>query len=140
MKKLLCTFLSMLFIVTLMAPSVCLAVEEEPFEPPIDIDEYTLTTSISASLTISGGVANVAGRVGAKYSDAHCSIRVSLQKKNSNGSWSSVKTWTASGTSSISTGGTYSVSSGSYRTCVTATITRNGSYEYPFKYSATKTC
>lgn len=140
MKKLLCTFLTVLFIVTLMAPGLCLAAEQDPFEPPIDIDEYKLTSSISASLSISGGVAKVAGRVGAKYSDAECSVKVSLQKKNSNGSWSSVKSWTASGTSAISAGGSFSVSSGSYRTCVTATVTRNNKSEYPVKYSGTKTC
>lgn len=140
MKKILCALLSILFIATVMAPGICLATEEESFKPSIPIDRYTLTSGISASLSISGGTAKAAGRVGAKYSDAHCSIKVTLQKKNSNGSWSAVKSWSASGISSISTGGSVSVSSGSYRTCVTATVTRNGETEYTYKYSATKTC
>ena len=140
MKKLLCMLLSVLFIFTVMAPGLCLAAEEEAFEPPVDIDEYSLTSSIAASLSISGGTAQVAGRVGAQYASASCSIKVTLQKKNSNGTWSAVKSWSKSGGSSVSTGGSVSVSSGSYRTCVTATITRGSDSEHPFVYSGTKTC
>lgn len=140
MKKFLCLLLSVLFIVTMMVPNLAFAAEEEPFEPLEPIDEYTLTTSIGASLSISGGTARVAGMVGAKYNGSNCSIKVSLQKKGSDGVWRSVKSWTSSGTSSASAGGNYSVSSGSYRTCVTATITYNGESEHPYKYSATRTC
>ncbi len=140
MKKLLCMLMSVLFIVTMMAPCLCLAAEEESHESPVIPTRYTLTSSITASLSISGGKAQVSGRVGAKYSGASCSIKVTLQKKASNGAWYSVKSWTKTGTSSVSTGGSVSVSSGSYRTCVTATITYNGESEHPFKYSATKTC
>lgn len=140
MKKLLCILMSTLFILAVMSPGVCLAAEEEPFEPSIPINRYTLTASITASLSISGGTAKVAGRVGSMYSGANCSIKVTLQKKDSNGTWHGIKSWTNSGTSSTSAGGNYSVSSGSYRTCVTATITYNGESEHPYKYSATRTC
>lgn len=139
MKKLLCTFLTIVFVLVVMVPSLCFAIEEEPFEPPINIDDYELTSSIIASLSISGGSATVAGRVGSKFSGASCSVTVKLQKKSGN-SWINVKTWTSSGTSSASAGGTYSVSSGSYRTYVSAVITFNGDSEHPYKYSGTKTC
>lgn len=139
MKKFLCMLLSVLFITAVMAPMLYMAVGEESSDSPEDQMRYTLTSSITASLSISGGTAQVAGRVGAKYSGAYCSIKVTLQKKNSNGTWSAVKSWTKSGTSSTSAGGSVSVSSGSYRTCVTATVTYNGNSEYPFKYSGTKT-
>lgn len=140
MKKLLCSLMSVILFTVLLTPGLCLAVTEDPFEPPIDIDEYSLTSSIAASLSISGGTAHVAGRVGSKYADSHCSITVKLQKKSSDGSWHTVKSWSNSSTLSTSAGGDYSVSSGSYRTCVLATVTRNGSSEHPYKYSGTKTC
>lgn len=139
MKKLLCTILSVLFIVAVMAPGFCLAIGEASFESPEVPYRYSLTSTISASLSISGGKAHVAGNVSAKYADAHCSIKVQLQKKI-NGTWYGVKSWTNSGTWSTSTGGDVTVSSGSYRTCVLGTVTYNGQSEYPVKYSATKTC
>lgn len=140
MKKLLCSLMTFLLLFVMVCPRFCIAAEQEPFEPPIDIDEYTLTSSIAASLSISGGTAQVAGRVGAKYASASCSVTVKLQKKNSNGSWSTIKTWSKSGGSSVSTGGSVSVSSGTYRTCVLGTVNYNGDSEYPVKYSGTKTC
>lgn len=140
MKKLFCMLLSALFIIAIMAPGLCLAIGEETHESPENPTRYSLTTSIAASLSISGGKAHVAGRVGAKYASAHCSITVTLQKKASNGAWYGVKSWSNSGTLSTSAGGDVNVSSGSYRTCVTATVTYNGQSEHPYKYSATKTC
>lgn len=140
MKKVLSILLSVLFVVTVVTPVFCLATEEESYVPPEIIDEYTLTSSIGASLSINGSTARATGIVGAKYPGASCSIKVTLQKKDSSGVWRGVKSWTNSGTTSVSAGGNYTVSSGSYRTCTTATITYNGESEYTFKYSATKTC
>lgn len=140
MKKLISILLSVLFVVTVMAPGFYLAVGEESSETPENPMRYTLTSSISAGLSISGGTAHVTGNVSAKYTSAYCSIKVQLQKKDSNGVWHSVKSWSNSGTWGVSAGGDISVTSGSYRTCVTATVTYNGQSEYPVKYSATKTC
>lgn len=139
MKKLLSILLSVLFIVAVMAPGLCLAVGEEFSDARENPMRYNLTSSITASLSISGGTAHVAGIVSAKYASAHCSIKVQLQKKI-NGTWYGIKSWTSSGTLSASAGGDISVTSGSYRTCVTATVTYNGDSEHPFKYSGTKTC
>lgn len=139
MKKLLSILLSVLFIVAVMAPGLCLAVGEEFSDARENPMRYNLTSSITASLSISGGKAHVAGIVSAKYASAHCSIKVQLQKKI-NGTWYGIKSWTNSGTLSTSAGGDYSVSSGSYRTCVTATVTYNGNSEHPYAYSGTKTC
>lgn len=139
MKKLLSFLLSVLFITTVMASGLCLAIGEEITDSPDTPMRYNLTSSISAGLSISGGTAHVTGRVSAKYASANCSIKVQLQKKI-NGTWYSVKSWSNSGTQATSAGGDVSVTSGSYRTCVTATVTYNGQSEYPVKYSATKTC
>lgn len=140
MKKLLSILMSVLFTVFVMSSGLCLALGEEYSESLETPMRFTLTSSITASLSISGGTAHVAGRVGAKYASAHCSVKVQLQKKDSNGAWHTVKTWTNSGTLSTSAGGDVSVTSGSYRTCVLGTVTYNGQSEYPVKYSATKTC
>lgn len=140
MKKLLCTFLSVLFLVAVMATGLCLAIAEDSDDARESPMRYSLTSSISAGLSISGGKAHVVGNISAKYASAHCSIKVQLQKKDSNGVWRGVKSWTSSGTLSASAGGDYSVSSGSYRTCVTATVTYNGQSEHPYKYSGTRTC
>lgn len=139
MKRLLPILLSALLIATVLIPSLCFTIAEDYFEPPVVIEEYSLTSGIAASLSISGGTAHVAGAVSAKYANAHCSVTVKLQKKSSDGSWHSIKTWTSSGTLAASAGGDYSVSSGSYRTCVLGTVTYNGSSEHPVKYSGTKT-
>lgn len=139
MKKLLTILLSILFIAAVMSPGLCLAIGEESSESPETPMRYSLTSSITASLSISGGKAHVAGNISAKYASAHCSIKVQLQKKI-NGTWYGIKSWTSSGTLSASAGGDISVTSGSYRTCVTATVTYNGDSEHPFKYSGTKTC
>ncbi len=140
MKKLLCILLSVLFIAAVMAPGFCLAAGDESSESPENPMRYSLTSSISAGLSISGGKAHVTGNVSAMYTTAHCSIKVKLQKKDSSGVWHSVKTWTNSGTWNTSAGGYVNVSSGSYRTCVTADVTYNGQSEHPYKYSGTKTC
>lgn len=139
MKKLICALLSVLFITSMMLPGLYLAIGEASYESPANPTRYSLTSSITASLSISGGTAHVAGRVSSEYASANCSIKVQLQKKI-NGTWYGVKSWTNSGTWSTSAGGDVSVSSGSYRTCVTATITYNGDSEHPYAYSGTKTC
>ena len=140
MKKLLSILASVLFIVAVMAPGICLSIGEESSASPENPMRYSLTSSISAGLSISGGRAYVTGNISAKYASAHCSIKVQLQKKDSSGIWRGVKSWTNSGTWNSSAGGYVSVSSGSYRTCVTADVTYNGDSEHPYKYSGTKTC
>ena len=140
MKKLLSILLSALVVLAVMAPGFCLAIGEESSETPESPMRYTLTSSITAGLSISGGRAYVTGNISAKYASAHCSIKVQLQRKDSNGVWRGVKSWTNSGTWETSAGGYVNVSSGSYRTCVTATVTYNGNSEHPYKYSGTQTC
>lgn len=138
MKKLLCMFLTALFFVTMLAPGFCLATEGDTFDTPFEPTRYDLTSSISASISVSGNTIKATGRVGAKYASASCTVRVQLQKKV-NGTWTTVKTWNGSGTRTASAGGTYTATSGSYRTCVNATVTYNGQTEYSNKYSGTKT-
>ena len=86
MKKLFSILLSVLFIAAIMTPGLCLAIGEESSESAENPMRYNLTSSITASLSISGGKAHVAGNVSAKYASAQCSIKVQLQKKI-NGTW-----------------------------------------------------
>lgn len=131
--------LSVLLFLTIIIFATSLATEVEPFEPPIDLDEYSLTSSITASLGISGGVASCSGEVSAINYGSSCSITARLQKKQTNGTWKTIKTWSSSGTNHAYAGGTYTVSSGSYRVKATATITYNGESETVTKYTGIKT-
>lgn len=138
MKKLLSILMSVLFIAVVIGPGLCLAIGEEADIQSENPMRYSLTSSITASLSISGGTAHVAGKVSAKYASAQCTVKVQLQKKI-NGTWYSWKTWNGSGTQNATAGGDVTVTPGSYRTCVLGTVNYNGSTEYPVKYSATKT-
>lgn len=132
-------FLSVLSLVLIALFTSSLAVETEPFEPPIDIEDYSLTSSITASLSISGGVATCAGQVSAINYGSSCSVTARLQQKQANGTWKTIKTWSSSGTNHASAGGTYTVSHGSYKVKATATTTYNGDSETVTKYTAIKT-
>lgn len=137
MKRTLTLIVALFTVISILTMS--LAIETEPFEPPIDIDEYTLTNIISASLGISGGIATCSGQTSAIYFGSSCSVSARLQKQQTNGTWKTIKTWSSSGTNHASAGGTHTVSSGSYRVKATATITYNGESETATKYTGVKT-
>ena len=50
MKKLLCSLMTFLLLFVMVCPRFCIAAEQEPFEPPIDIDEYTLRPFLLAEV------------------------------------------------------------------------------------------
>ena len=131
--------LGILFFVVTTTLTASFAIETEPFEPPIDIDDYSLTSSITASLSINGGIATCLGDVSAIHAGSSCSVSARLQKQQTNGTWKTIKTWSSSGTNHASAGGTHTVSSGSYRVKATATITYNGESETVTKYTGVKT-
>lgn len=137
MKRFLAATVILLLVISFISISV--ATETEPFEPPVDIDEYSLTSIIAASLNISSGVATCGGQVSAINYGSSCSVTARLQQKQANGTWKTIKTWSSSGTNHASTGGTYTVSHGSYRVKATATTTYNGDSETVSKYTGIKT-
>jgi len=102
---------------------------------------YSYTSSIAASLSISGGVAKAAGKITPEDS-RHTSITVRLQRESSSGTWVTISTWTGSNAGGKSeAGGTKSLTSGyDYRVYVTGKVYNSAGtvIETIDKYSATK--
>ena len=102
---------------------------------------YEYVSSINASLSISSGTAKAAGKV-CSSDNLKTSITVRLQRKSSNGTWSTISTWTDSNNSGASeAGGTKTLTSGySYRVYVTGKVYNSAGtvVETVDKYSATK--
>ena len=125
-KKVLCLVLGLLLF---LGNTVALA--ETRISP-----KYVNTDIVTANLSISSkGVATCSGTVSpsGKYEST---ISVNLQKKNGS-SWSTIKTWTGSGSTLMgcSASGTYTVSRGTYRVYVCGYV----GTEFFSKYSAEKT-
>ena len=100
---------------------------------------YTLTSDISAALSISGGTATCSGKI-LMRSGSSASMTMKLQQKVDN-KWTTIATWTTSGKApSVSLSKSKSVSKGySYRVYVSGTV-KNGSdpAETPSKTSSIK--
>jgi len=96
---------------------------------------YDEISSITASLSFSGNVANVAGSVVPQRSGVNSSVTVRLQKWNGSG-WDTKATWYGTGTTAIgaTASGTKIIDGGTYRTWVTGTCGK----ETAHKYSAEK--
>ena len=87
--------------------------------------EYIYMTSIIADLSISSGTASCYGSCYGNSGSTTISVTVKLQRSSDGNTWTTKKTWTASGQGSsiVHTGGTYSVPSGyKYRAYVKATV------------------
>lgn len=86
---------------------------------------WSSTESITLTLSYSGGNANWTGGIQGKVGTTKITATFTLAKKNSNGTYTTLKTWTESSNSDILfTSGSYAVSSGStYRISVTTTVT-----------------
>lgn len=95
--------------------------------------QYVNISNVIPSFSISGGNAKCSGTIVATYGKS-CSVTTTLQRK-SGSSWLNVRSWSSSGITTCSTGGTSSVSEGvSYRVKVTGTCGSESSTQY----SATK--
>lgn len=83
---------------------------------------YTLTSDISAALSISGGTATCSGTISMR-SGSSASMTMKLQQKVDN-KWTTIATWTTSGKApTVSLSKTKSVSKGySYRVYVSGTV------------------
>lgn len=102
---------------------------------------YAYTSSIAATLNISGGSAQAAGKI-MPEDGQRTAIIVRLQRENSNGSWITLAIWTGSNASGKSeAGGTKAIASGyNYRVYVTGKVYNDAGVviESVDKYSATK--
>jgi hypothetical protein len=101
--------------------------------------QYVNTRSVTVDLVINGEIANCTAYVRGLSGTTHISISMSLERRNSNGSYTTIKTWpteSANG-ATCSVAKIYAVLSGyTYRVCVQTSVTRNGSVENITEYSA----
>jgi hypothetical protein len=95
--------------------------------------------SITPSLSISNAVATCSVTVIGRPGTTRITAVVYLQQRNSNGTWSSIRTWSGISTNSsiLTWSGTHPVTAGqTYRMRVDATVTRNGTNETVTVFSA----
>lgn len=102
---------------------------------------WTNTFSASASLQISSGTASCSGSVIGFSGTTRITATFTLERKNTNGTFSAVKTWSglSSNSATLTFSGTHTVSSGTYRLKGTAVVTRNGTSETVTAESAERT-
>ena len=103
---------------------------------------YTNISAIYANLSINGATSYCNGRIQTATSGATTSVSVYLQRSTDGVTWSTLKTWSGSGTYSADASGQYAISSGyQYRVSVYGSVRdQNGSLlESATKYSAVKT-
>ncbi len=90
------------------------------------------TESVDAILIFNGDLAKCEGRVFGLSGTSHIAISLSLERKNENGTYTTVKSWPVESKKStcFSLNKNFFVSTGyTYRTYVYAEVTRNGTVE-----------
>ena len=112
-------------------------VSEEPVVMTLDwanIDRYAI------ELSIPSGVATCFVQVIGRPGTTRISATLMLQRRNPNGTWNIIRTWSNQVNSSIMTlSGTEPVAAGTYRLRCSITVTRNGVNETVMIYSAERT-
>ncbi len=134
-----------LFVITLsflLALSMSVVAFAEDLEPPVepgdDPSPYEYIQRASASCSISGGTATCGVNVSGKTGVTRITTTLSLQRKISGGSWTTVKTWPTKTvyTNTLTDSKTTSVSSGYiYRTKATGRVYQGASSEPYTVYS-----
>lgn len=139
-KRFLSFALSILLILSVLT-STALAAEETSAKQDSEVSiQYVYINQASTSLTISAsGTATVYGYVQKTPAGKNIYLTSTLQRY-SNGSWTDVKSWSKSSTSSsASILETYQVSSGTYRVETYYYVSGDGGYESDTIYSKTVT-
>lgn len=139
-KRFLSAALGVLLLLTVSAPAA-LAMGKTSAEPELEMSvKYTYINQASTSLSISAsGTATVYGYVQKTPAGKNIYLTSTLQRY-SNGSWSNVKSWSASSTSSsASILETYQVTSGTYRIETYYYVSGDSGYESDTVYSKTVT-
>jgi hypothetical protein len=139
-KRFLSAALGVLLLLTVSAPTA-LAMGETSAAPESEMSvKYTYINQASTSLSISArGTGTVYGFVQKTPAGKSIYLSSTLQR-NSNGTWSNVKSWSASSTSSsASILETFQLSSGTYRVETYYYVSGDGGYESGTVYSKTVT-
>jgi len=139
-KKLLSVALTALLVISALAPTASAAEDTNAAPESMVSIQYVYINQASTSLTISSsGRATVYGYVQKTPAGKSIYLTSTLQRY-SNGSWSNVKSWSKSSTSSsASILETYKVSRGTYRVKTYYYVSGDGEYESGTVYSKTVT-
>ncbi|SKA83804.1 hypothetical protein SAMN05443428_105174 [Caloramator quimbayensis] len=139
-KRFLSAALGMLLLLNVSAPTALAAGETSAAPESVVSIQYVYINQASTSLTISSsGTATVYGYVQKTPAGKNIYLTSTLQRY-SNGTWSNVKSWSKSSTSSsASVLETYQVSSGTYRVETYYYVSGDGGYESGTIYSKTVT-
>lgn len=139
-KKLLSAALTALLVISALTPTVSAAGDTNAAPESVVSVQYVYINQASTSLTISSsGTATVYGYVQKTPAGKNIYLTSTLQRY-SNGSWTDVKSWSKSSTSSsASILETYQVSSGTYRVETYYYVSGDGGYESDEIFSKTVT-
>jgi len=138
MKRFLSVALSVLFLFTALTPAALAAGEVSATPEPMVSIQYVYINQASTSLTISAsGTATVYGYVQRTPAGKNIFLTSTLQRF-SNGSWSNVRSWSGSSTSSSATIlETHQVTRGTYRVKTYYYVSGDGGHESGTIYSKT---
>lgn len=125
MKKRLNTTIVLVLLLVVLLQTFSFATAYDTHEEPSPASRYTYLSYITATITAISGKANCYARASA-YSSYHLYMTVSLQKQQTNGSWTTVKSWSTSGVGSCSLDKLWSVVSGYYRVIATVSVYNSG--------------
>lgn len=134
LRKITVTSLILVLIFVLIIGMQALAVDISPM--------YVNTADINVSLSFSGTTANCSTTITGLSGTTKISASMTLERKNTNGTYTLMKSWPAESVNSsmLSTSKTYSVTSGyTYRLSVNGSVTRNSTTE-SVSLSAEKYC
>ena len=126
MKRILIFVLSLMFV--LQVPVGVFAVELQQDENVVIVPRYIAANTVTSTLSIASKTATCVGSAKAINNNYTISITVKLQKQSGT-AWSTVATWTGSGSGTAGarvSGTKSSLASGKYRTNVVAKFSQNG--------------
>ena len=131
---------SFLMVISSIFTSIPVFAVEDINEMLIISPQYIYINSASSSLSISGGTATIKGNVQKTPTGKDINLTCTLQKK-SNGSWSDVKSWSKSTSTSPSVyiSEKYTVSKGEYRVAAYYSVSGANGTESGTVYSKTVT-
>ena len=131
MKKRTCSLMIALAIVLALGAFPVQAEDVDPYDPGPIIEEYQHLLTISAGLSISSsGLATCAGAGNSYYVSDTCYLTLRLYRQSSDGTWSVIKTWYASGSPAAAATKSYYVTHGhNYKVVATVSVyTSTGTY------------
>ncbi|MDR1328184.1 MAG: hypothetical protein LBK23_01105 [Oscillospiraceae bacterium] len=101
---------------------------------------WTTISSISLSMTYSNGKVNWEGYISGNSNVTSIAATYTLEKRNSNGTYSSVDSWSVSGSATyLDSSGSKTVATGTYRLTVNVTVTASSGASETADKSLSKT-